>query len=337
MTDQRSPWATPETEIVVTGAAPASPQPPANAPSYGPANVPAARPASRYGPGTVTNLGPPGVAGGDLPPPDVISGGRDDDDDDDEDPTRRNQRMLRKFMVGAAAILAIGLVVVLAMVMTGRTGGPGVLAGDDKAKGPSDVAPPLARRCPPPSDPVPRPPGEVPATPPGPRTVDADAGISYRAYGEPWTPWDQVWTAGDLNVRYAVGQHFVTERYGGGDYHASILSASVPATVNDALVLDLKCTGQQVAADVRGKYYPQPNQVEMIRDEQVDLGGRQAWVTKFRLHFSAPGLQAKDELVAIALIDVGRPEAAILYVSIPGTHRQHDSVVDEVLDSVRPG
>jgi hypothetical protein len=33
---------------------------------------------------------------------------------------------------------------------------------------------------------------------------------------------------------------------------------------------------------------------------------------------------------------VGRPNAAILYVSIPGTHRQFDHVVDEVVESVRP-
>jgi hypothetical protein len=38
----------------------------------------------------------------------------------------------------------------------------------------------------------------------------------------------------------------------------------------------------------------------------------------------------------VVLIDIGRPEAAILYVSIPGTHRQYDPVVDEVVNSVRP-
>jgi hypothetical protein len=33
---------------------------------------------------------------------------------------------------------------------------------------------------------------------------------------------------------------------------------------------------------------------------------------------------------------VGRPTAAVLYVSIPGTHHQFDWVVDDVLASVRP-
>jgi hypothetical protein len=74
----------------------------------------------------------------------------------------------------------------------------------------------------------------------------------------------------------------------------------------------------------------------MLRDEAATLGGRPAWILKFRLHFSAPSLKAKSELVSIALIDVGRPEAAILYVSIPDTHRQFDYIADDALDSVRP-
>jgi hypothetical protein len=59
-------------------------------------------------------------------------------------------------------------------------------------------------------------------------------------------------------------------------------------------------------------------------------------VNKFRLHFHAEGLTATDELAAVAVIDVGKPTAAVLYVSIPGTHRQWDYVVDDVLNSVRP-
>jgi hypothetical protein len=260
--------------------------------------------------------------------PDVISIGADDRPDD---PARRNKLILRWFGGGAAVVVAIGLAVLLGMIMTGNASG-GLL---NRKSGPPDTRSQLAKLCPPPThDPSGR--SEVPPPPPGPRTVDTKAGISYAAYGEPWEPWDQVWTAGTLHVAYRVGQHFVTEPYGTGGYHASILSGSVPAATNDALVLDLKCTGRQVAADVRSNYYPQPNQIEMMRDEQTVLGGRPAWVTKFRLHFHASGLKATDELVGLALIDVGRPEAAILYVSIPGTHRPYDHVVDEVLDSVRP-
>ncbi len=224
----------------------------------------------------------------------------------------------------------LGVVILLAMAMTGN--GPLV---NNRAGGPSDFAPPLAKACPPPSgDAQNLPP--APPPPPGPRTVDRDTGISYAAQGGPWVPWDTVWNAGDLHVRYGVGQHFITEYYSGGSYHASILSGSVPTAENDALSLDLKCTGHQVLADVRASYYPQPNTIEQMRDEVTTLGGRPAWVAKFRLHFHAPGLKATSELVGVALIDVGRPNAAILYISIPSTHSQYDPLVDFELNSVRP-
>ena len=147
-----------------------------------------------------------------------------------------------------------------------------------------------------------------------------------------------MWNAGTLEVPYKVGQHFVTESAydGSSDYHASILSAAVPAAENDALTFDLECVGRQVAADVRAEYYPQPSRMELLRDERTSLGGRPAWVTVFRLHFSQPGLKATDELAAVACIDVGRATAAIFYISIPGTHRQFDWVVDDALASVRP-
>lgn len=109
--------------------------------------------------------------------------------------------------------------------------------------------------------------------------------------------WQSRWSAGTLQVRYAVGQHFVTEVYPRGTYHASILSGRVAATVNDAITIDLECTGRQMAADVRASYYPQPNRMEPVRDERTVLGGLPAWVTVFRLHFTARGLTATSELV----------------------------------------
>jgi hypothetical protein len=231
----------------------------------------------------------------------------------------------------AGAVLVIGLIIVLVTTLTNDP-----RPSWSRPQAPTDVRPPLARACPPPTA-VPTPAPGMPAAPApaGPRTVDPDAGISYKAYGAPWQPWQTVWRAGALQVPYRVGQHFITEVYDGGTYHASILSASVPAADNDAVALDLECVGRQVAADVRAEYYPQPNRMDSLREGRTTLGGLPAWVSVFRLHFSQPGLRATDELAAVACIDVGRPEAAILYVSIPGTHRQFDWVVEDVLSSVR--
>jgi hypothetical protein len=244
----------------------------------------------------------------------------------------RERRRLLWFAGAAGGMLVIGLVLVLAFTLSG-----GVDSFGDKPSGPSDVRPPLARACPAPSGALTEPEPVDPGPPPsGARTVDKEAGISYPAYGAPWEAWRTVWSAGTLEVPYKMGQHFITETYSGGTYHASILSAAVPAADNDAVAINLECVGRQVAADVRAEYYPQPTTMDLHRDERTTLGGRPAWLTIFRLHFNRTGLKAKDELAGVAVIDVGKPTAAVLYVSIPGTHRQFDHVVDEVFKAVRP-
>jgi hypothetical protein len=296
------------------------------------------RGAPEFPPGAVTLVGPvppawpsnrDGHDGGEpWSAPDVITDGRQA-----RPPSRR--RGLIWYGGAAAAVVLIGLVAVLVLVLNGQLGS-GQSPFTPSAAEPPDVRPPLARLCPPPTT-IAEPPAAAPEPAPnGPRTLDEAAGISYRAYGDPWVPWDLLWRAGTLEVPYGVGQHFVTETYPSGTYHASILSAAVPAAVNDSMVIDLECIGRQVAADVRAEYYPQPNTMELMRDERTTLGGRPAWVTKFRLHFDEEGLSAKDELVSVALIDVHKPTAAVLYVSIPGTHHQWDYVVDDALASVRP-
>jgi hypothetical protein len=270
--------------------------------------------------GSVTRLGtPPPAAVSPAPPPRRAD---------------QNRRRLWWFAGAAGALLVAGVVTVLVLVLSGS---PDPFRRHPAA--PTDDRPPLAQKCPPPTTAA-QPPRALDPDPAsaGQRTVDTDAGISYRAYGEPWVAWTTVWNAGTLRVPYRVGQHFVTEpAYDGvNDYHATILSAAVPAAHNDALAVDIECVGRQVAADARAEYYPQPNRLEVLRDGRTILAGRPAWVTVFRLHFERDGLRATDELAAVACVDVGRPTAAVLYVSIPGTHRQFDWVVDDVLRSVRP-
>ncbi|BBH64668.1 hypothetical protein ACTI_13530 [Actinoplanes sp. OR16] len=250
------------------------------------------------------------------------------------DGPRRRRRQLMIFGGVAGVILAAGLTVLLIVIFGGESN-----PFASKESGPADLRPPLAQACPAPTGspsgaPAPRSSAVAPAT--GARTVDEEAGISYRKYDAPWVTWTDVWKAGTLEVPYRVGQHFVTEFYSGGEYHASILSAAVPAADNDAVSLDLECVGRQVAADVRAEYYPQPNTLEPLRDEVTTLGGLPAFVSEFRLRFNSPGLTATEELSAVAVIDVGKPTAAVLYVSVPGTHKQFNPVVEEVLESVRP-
>ncbi|TQS42323.1 hypothetical protein [Cryptosporangium phraense] len=242
-----------------------------------------------------------------------------------------------RWLVGGGVALVLVLVVVLVLALTGVFRGDrsslfGPFAGGD----PEPSKPPLAQLCPPASDDPPPPGGEQPAPVEGPRIDDRDSGISYLRLGDPWLLWDRgAWSQGTLGVDFQTGYYFVTETYSQGDYLASVLSGKVPATVGDSLTLNLPCAGRQVAEDVRRAYYPQPNVKEQTRDEQVVVGGRPAWVSTFHLTFSANGLEARGEQVAVVLVDVGRPDAAVLYISIPDTHKQLDPEIDKVIASIQ--
>jgi hypothetical protein len=235
------------------------------------------------------------------------------------------------WLTGGGA-LALGLAVVLVLALIP----PAVHVAGGSVPRSVPTVPPLARLCPPPSG-QPATPGPAAPAPAGPRVHDPDAGISYAGQPAPWHPWDRGrWGGGDLGVEFRTGYYFVTEQYHRRGYLASVLSGTVALTVNDGLSPDLVCAGRRVAEDVRGSFYPEPNTKRVLRDERTILGGRPAWVSVFRLSFHDPALDARNELVGVVLVDVGRPTAAVLYVSIPGTHARYDPVVDEVIASVRP-
>lgn len=299
-----SPWSKPggqwSSGVVTAPAAPAAPQ-------SQPPGIPPQQPPGRSRPSPGRPEQPPAPSGG-------------------------TRRQLLIFGGVAGGIVAIGLVAILIVLF-----GSGGDAFREQAAAPEDNRPPLAQMCPAPST-LPDEQDQAPAPAPaaGEQTVDEEAGISYQHFGAPWLPWTTVWRAGTLEVPYRVGQHFVTEEYSGGSYHASILSAAVPAADNDAVSLNLDCVGRQVAADVRAEYYPQPNTMETLRDGLTTLGGRPAYLNEFRLKFNSPGLTATEERSAVAVVDVGKTTAAVLYISIPGTHKQFDYVIQQTLDSVRP-
>jgi hypothetical protein len=299
----QSPWARPSSsggEPVITWVSPATGAPVPPPPSYrGPSRTPS-------------------------PPPDVIAS-----------PAKASPG--RRIALTGGVLLSLVLIVILLLGAGGYLGGGkpsvfGPLAHND----PTPSQPPLAQLCPPASG-TPQPGRSQAAPPAGARLVDKDSGISYLQLGAPWRLWDQgQWAEGTLGVAFNTGYYFVTERYSAGDYLASVLSGKVPATVGDSLTLNLPCAGRQVAEDVRRAYYPQPTVKEQTRDEQVLVGGRAAWVSTFHLTFQAEGLEARGEQVAVVLVDVGKPDAAVLYISIPDTHKQLDPEIDTIIASIQP-
>jgi hypothetical protein len=301
-------------------------RPPGEPPSQPTAIPPTTSPAPP-GPAAYLPSAPYVQPGYGPPAADVVSGG----------PAGERRLPVMPFALAGGGALLIGVIVVLVLALNGtfatsHEGNPFTPFGG----GPSQpAAPPLAKLCPPP--PGNPPPGEALPPPGGSRLTDPDAGLSYAALSSPWKPWDRgIWDRGSLGIQFARGYFIVTETYPGGEYLASVLSGKVPATVGDSLTLNLGCAGRQVVEDVRNSYYPRPNLQRKIREEQTTVGGRPAWVSEFQLTFAEEGLTAHGERVAVVLVDVGRPDAAVLYVSIPETHAQLNPVISTLIGSVRP-
>jgi hypothetical protein len=247
----------------------------------------------------------------------------------------------RGWQVGGPVVGLVLILVLVAALNGGRRGDDGQLAvatPSASSPAPSDDTPPLARLCP--AGRTTAPPSAVPSepAPAGPRLTDAQAGISYLKGGAPWQPWDRLWGGGVLGVVYRTGYFFVTQHNVGGtgdDYLATVLSGSVPATVGDALHPDMACVAHQVVEDVRRSFYPDPNTREVREDRPVVVDGHPGYLVTFHLSFDVPGYDAKGELASVLVVDVGTPRVAVLYQSIPDTHRRFDPMIDRVVASVR--
>ena len=175
------------------------------------------------------------------------------------------------------------------------------LAGADRAQpavgthasGPPDTRPPLAKLC-----------------PPTVRSGRADrAGASHAArpadrrsrlrhllpgLRRAVATWDRALGHRRANStsRTAPGSTSSPRSTRAGDYLATILSGSVPAATNDALTLDLKCTGHRSPPTSGPRTTRSPTRWTRSATRPTTLGGRPAWVSEFRLHFHAAGLRA---------------------------------------------
>jgi hypothetical protein len=229
-----------------------------------------------------------------------------------ERPPGRDRRgpVLGLVVVALVLIIGIGLLV-------GRSGGTGVA--------------PTPAADPPPRSSSALPPG--PTFPPGTvRIVDEVAGISY-PHLDGWYEWP---FGPQIETTAMAGQFFTTQEVtpDGTTFIAQCTSGPLAEGYGWGGTATLRSTVAAVADNVRGNYYPAPNDRTVLRDEARTVDGHPAWLYEFTLAWDVPGYEASGERAALLLVDVGRPAPALLYISIPNTHAELYGVVDVVLDAV---
>jgi hypothetical protein len=212
-------------------------------------------------------------------------------------------------------VLGVVLVLLLVAVTLGNS------SGSDGRGG----AAPVAGRTSQPTSTFP--PGTV-------RIIDKAAGISYPFLGDGWFEWDR---GRQYETTQTAGQYFVTQENLPSGYDVFIAQCTSGPLVPEygwAGPGTLQSTVTAVADAVRGLYYPAPNERSVRRDEAVTVDGAAAWVYEFELSWDVAGYDSTGERAALLLIDVGKPDPALLYLSIPNTHAELYGVIDRVLQDV---
>jgi alkanesulfonate monooxygenase SsuD/methylene tetrahydromethanopterin reductase-like flavin-dependent oxidoreductase (luciferase family) len=168
-----------------------------------------------------------------------------------------------------------------------------------------------------------------------PRLTDPSAHISYLQAGDPWQPWTRAISPGHLGALFETGYYLITQAATPtGEYYASVLSGRVYP--GQQAHPDLECVAAQVADDLHTAAYPGPNRLSESTGKAMTVGGRQAYLTRFRIDYDdIKGYAANSEAVTILVVDTGRADLAILYASIPDTAREYEPLVDQVVASVQ--
>jgi hypothetical protein len=189
---------------------------------------------------------------------------------------------------------------------------------------------------PPVADPVPS--GQTP--PAGPtfapgtiRIIDEVSGVSYPYLGEGWYEW-ALWDQEETTA--TAGQYFTTQEVtpDGKTFISQCSSGPLADRYGWAGPSTLQSTLATVADSVRDNYYPGPNERTVLRDEAREVDGHPAHLYEFQLAWDVPGYDASGERAALLLIDVGRAEPALIYISIPNTHAELYGAIDRVLEAV---
>ena len=213
----------------------------------------------------------------------------------------------------AGGVLAAVVVVVVALVV-GLSGGSRTGTTTDA---PVAGSPPAGTTFPP---------GTV-------RIVDEEAGISYPFLGSGWYEYD---LGPVYETRTIAGQYFVTQEVvpTGDSFIAQCTSGPVSPGHGWTGPGSEQATVTALADGVRAGHYPYPNEREVLRDEALTVDGATAHLIEFQLTWDVEGYDSTGERAALLVIDVGRTDPALLYVSIPNTHAELYGVIDRVVADI---
>lgn len=168
------------------------------------------------------------------------------------------------------------------------------------------------------------------AAPTNDRVRDAATGLSFQRLGPGWR---DIYGAQRPGGTGNAGQQQVTQRGTpiGGDYWAEALLGQLDPSIPYRGPADLpRATRALAAAIAESSLYP-PHTRRDVTAGPISVDGREAYRLRFSLSFTdAEGYDAKSESVTVALVNIGEPRPATVYISIPDNRADLLPALDRV-------
>lgn len=154
------------------------------------------------------------------------------------------------------------------------------------------------------------------------RVADAHSGLAWPRLAAPWqlpTKKNKLGTAG-----WSGQQVLVTERHAGRFWYGQLLTGSLAPALRGAYrgPSSVKNVSGLAAKAYETQYYGFPHRTTPLASQALPVDGRQGWLIASYMTYKRPGVKATGEIVATAVIDTGRDEPAVVFASLPNTHRK---------------
>ncbi|TDB89173.1 hypothetical protein E1264_08980 [Actinomadura sp. KC216] len=154
------------------------------------------------------------------------------------------------------------------------------------------------------------------------RVADVHSGLSYPRLAAPWkvpTKRNRLGTPG-----WSGQQILVTEKNGARLWYGQLLTGTLLPSLQSAYQGpgSIKNVAGLVAKGFEAQYYGFPHRSAPLASQPLNVDGRQGWLIASYLTYKRDGVRATGELYATAVIDTGRQAPAVVFASVPNTHKR---------------
>ncbi|MFA1539820.1 hypothetical protein [Actinomadura monticuli] len=164
---------------------------------------------------------------------------------------------------------------------------------------------------------------------------DAHSGLAYPRLAAPWqvpTKQNRLGTSG-----WSGQQILVTERHAQQLWYGQLLTGTLHPSLATAYEgpESVKNVAALVAQGQEAQYYAFPHKTAPLASQALTVDGRKGWLIASYLTYQRSGVRATGEVVATAVIDTGRKTPAVVFASMPNTHKQRWPDVTEFLTHLK--